>query len=105
MRPEMQLGVFDWAIVGGFSSTSSSGSPARASRAGARASFFLSGRNVPWWLAGTSMVATTFGADTPLRGHGHGRAERIAGTGSGGARSRAACSPSSSSLPSGGAPA
>jgi solute:Na+ symporter, SSS family len=28
--------------------------------------FFLSGRNVPWWLAGTSMVATTFAADTPL---------------------------------------
>src|SRR5881409_1891603 len=30
------------------------------------AEFFLSGRNVPWWLAGTSMVATTFAADTPL---------------------------------------
>ena len=28
--------------------------------------FFLSGRNMPWWLAGTSMVATTFAADTPL---------------------------------------
>ena len=28
--------------------------------------FFLSGRNVPWWLAGISMVATTFAADTPL---------------------------------------
>jgi Na+/proline symporter len=28
--------------------------------------FFLSGRNVSWWLAGTSMVATTFAADTPL---------------------------------------
>ena len=28
--------------------------------------FFLGGRNIPWWLAGTSMVATTFGADTPL---------------------------------------
>ncbi len=28
--------------------------------------YFLSGRNVPWWLAGTSMVATTFAADTPL---------------------------------------
>ena len=28
--------------------------------------FFLSGRNVTWWLAGTSMVATTFAADTPL---------------------------------------
>ena len=25
-----------------------------------------SGRNLPWWLAGTSMVATTFAADTPL---------------------------------------
>lgn len=28
--------------------------------------FFLSGRNMPWWLAGTAMVATTFAADTPL---------------------------------------
>lgn len=28
--------------------------------------FFLSGRNLPWYLAGTSMVATTFAADTPL---------------------------------------
>ena len=28
--------------------------------------FFLSGRQLPWWLAGTSMVATTFAADTPL---------------------------------------
>jgi SSS family solute:Na+ symporter len=36
----------------------------RASRS--TAEFFLSGRNVPWWLAGTSMVATTFAADTPL---------------------------------------
>jgi Na+/proline symporter len=28
--------------------------------------FFLGGRSLPWWLAGTSMVATTFAADTPL---------------------------------------
>ena len=28
--------------------------------------FFVSGRDVSWWLAGTSMVATTFAADTPL---------------------------------------
>lgn len=28
--------------------------------------FFLSGRDMPWWLAGTAMVATTFAADTPL---------------------------------------
>ena len=30
------------------------------------AEFFLSGRNLPWWLAGTAMVATTFAADPPL---------------------------------------
>lgn len=29
------------------------------------AEFFASGRNVPWWLAGLSMVATTFSSDTP----------------------------------------
>jgi len=28
--------------------------------------FFVSGRSLPWWLIGTSMVATTFAADTPL---------------------------------------
>ena len=28
--------------------------------------YFLGGRSLPWWLAGTSMVATTFAADTPL---------------------------------------
>ncbi|MBT3254322.1 MAG: sodium:proline symporter, partial [Candidatus Marinimicrobia bacterium] len=28
--------------------------------------FFLSGRNMPWYIAGTAMVATTFAADTPL---------------------------------------
>lgn len=33
---------------------------------GSTQEFFLSGRNLPWWLAGTSMVATTFAADTPL---------------------------------------
>ncbi|MFO0736646.1 MAG: sodium:solute symporter family protein [Labilithrix sp.] len=67
MRPEMQLGVFDWAIVGGFFLLNVVIGLAYARRAGGSTSeFFLSGRNVPWWLAGTSMVATTFGADTPL---------------------------------------
>ena len=28
--------------------------------------YFLAGRNLPWWLAGTSIVATTFASDTPL---------------------------------------
>lgn len=30
------------------------------------AEYFAAGRSLPWWLAGTSMVATTFAADTPL---------------------------------------
>ena len=35
-------------------------------RAGSSTSeFFASGRSVPWWLAGLSMVATTFSSDTP----------------------------------------
>ena len=33
---------------------------------GGMESFFLGGRNMPWYLAGISMVATTFAADTPL---------------------------------------
>jgi Na+/proline symporter len=33
---------------------------------GSTENFFLSGRKMPWWLAGTTMVATTFAADTPL---------------------------------------
>ena len=39
--------------------------------------FFLSGRTLPWWLAGTSMVATSFAADTPLIVSGWVRQEGI----------------------------
>ena len=38
----------------------------RRRASGNTAEFFISGRDVSWWLAGTSMVATTFAADTPL---------------------------------------
>ncbi len=38
----------------------------RSKASGSTEDFFVSGRNVSWWLAGTSMVATTFAADTPL---------------------------------------
>tara|TARA_Y100000817_G_scaffold72201_1_gene55256 strand:- start:1277 stop:3100 length:1824 start_codon:yes stop_codon:yes gene_type:complete len=34
--------------------------------AGSTSEYFLSGRSLPWWIVGTSMVATTFAADTPL---------------------------------------
>jgi len=41
--------------------------------------YFVSGRNVKWWLAGTSMVATTFAADTPLVVTGLGYSQGISG--------------------------
>ncbi len=41
--------------------------------------FFLSGRKAPWWLAGTSMVATTFAVDTPLAVTGFVAANGVAG--------------------------
>jgi len=51
-----------------------------ARRAGkSMADFLLSGRSLPWWLAGTSMVATTFAADTPLAITGIVRTKGIAG--------------------------
>ncbi|GBC96247.1 Sodium/glucose cotransporter [bacterium HR16] len=43
------------------------------------AEYFAAGRTLPWWLAGTSMVATTFAADTPLAVSGLVRSQGIAG--------------------------
>ena len=58
---------FDWAIVLLYFVASAAIGVSYARRAGRSVEeFFLSGRNLPWWLAGTSMVATTFAADTPL---------------------------------------
>jgi Na+/proline symporter len=38
----------------------------KSKASGSMSNYFLGGRNLPWWIAGTSMVATTFAADTPL---------------------------------------
>lgn len=46
--------------------------------------FFASGRAVPWWLAGLSMVATTFSADTPNLVTNIVRTQGLQGTGNGG---------------------
>ena len=53
--------------------------------------FFISGRNVSWWLAGTSMVATTFAADTRWSSPVSLPATASPATGSGGAWPSAAC--------------
>src|SRR6202521_3463920 len=51
----------------------------RRRSSGSTEEFFVSGRNVSWWLAGTSMVATTFAADTPLAVTGMVYANGVAG--------------------------
>ena len=62
----MQLQLIDWIIV--LATLVICFGPALflGKRAGRNTSeFFASGRAVPWWLAGVSMVATTFSSDTP----------------------------------------
>src|SRR5580692_4277977 len=62
----LQLTFIDWAVVALYFLFNLGIGLYYKSRAGkSMDEFFLSGRNIPWWLAGTSMVATTFAADTP----------------------------------------
>jgi Na+/proline symporter len=61
------LTPLDWSIIIAYFAVSLAIGIVYSRRAGRSVNeFFLSGRNLPWWLAGTSMVATTFAADTPL---------------------------------------
>ena len=63
----MTLTSVDWIVIGAYFTLNLAIGLYYARRArGSTTEFFLSGRDVPWWLAGTSMVATTFAADTPL---------------------------------------
>ncbi len=62
----MQLTTLDWIIViAFFAVTLAIGLWASRDSGKSTSEFFLSGRNMPWWLLGVSMVATTFSADTP----------------------------------------
>jgi solute:Na+ symporter, SSS family len=63
----MLLTFVDWAIIAAYFVVSLAIGLYYSRRASKGVDeYFLSGRNLPWWLAGTSMVATTFAADTPL---------------------------------------
>jgi len=63
----LTLAASDWAaIVGYLLITLFLGLYFRGRSGKSTEDYFVSGRNVSWWLAGTSMVATTFAADTPL---------------------------------------
>src|ERR1700761_6192241 len=63
----MTFTLLDWsAIIGYLAITLLLGLYFRRSAGQSSEDYFVSGRNVSWWLAGTSMVATTFAADTPL---------------------------------------
>lgn len=63
----MQLTPLDWTIIAAyFLFNILIGLWYRKRATASMDEFFAGGRNVNWWLAGTSMVATTFAADTPL---------------------------------------
>jgi len=63
----MNLSAIDWAIVVAYFALSMGIGVLFTKKGGESVEeYFLSGRNVSWWLAGASMVATTFAADTPL---------------------------------------
>ena len=63
----MTLTAIDWAIVVGYFVLSAVIGFWFTKKGGESLDeYFLSGRQVPWWLAGGAMVATTFAADTPL---------------------------------------
>ncbi len=63
----MPLTATDWIVIVGYLLVNLLISMYyRRRSSGNTEEFFVSGRDVSWWLAGTSMVATTFAADTPL---------------------------------------
>ena len=63
----MHLVFSDWLVIALYFVVSAAIGLAYTRKAGqSLADYFVSGRSLPWWLAGTSMVATTFAADTPL---------------------------------------
>ncbi|HXY49488.1 MAG TPA: sodium:solute symporter family protein [Terriglobales bacterium] len=63
----MPLTATDWIVIAGYLLVNLLiGLYYRRKASGNTEEFFISGREVSWWLAGTSMVATTFAADTPL---------------------------------------
>lgn len=62
----MKLATLDWIIIISFLGLFAFIGIYVSKKAGKNTNeFFLSGRNMPWWLLGVSMVATTFAADTP----------------------------------------
>ncbi|MBN1908851.1 MAG: Na+:solute symporter [Pirellulales bacterium] len=62
----MTLNLVDWSIIAVYLTVSLFVGVLVTRRAGkSTAEFFLSGRSMPWWLLGVSMVATTFSSDTP----------------------------------------
>jgi len=63
----MKLAIIDWLIILAYLLISLYIGLKYREKAGKSLSdFFLGGRNLPWYIAGLSMVATTFAADTPL---------------------------------------
>ena len=67
MTESVSLHWIDWSIIVAYIGFSLSVGIYFSKRAASNTEeYFLSGRSLPWWVVGTSMVATTFAADTPL---------------------------------------
>ena len=76
----MHLSALDLAVVVAYLLVALIWGARHARRAGSGPEqFFAAGRSLPWWVAGTSIVATTFAADTPLAIAGLVATEGIAG--------------------------
>jgi Na+/proline symporter len=76
----MKLTLADWLVVSAYFLVNLMiGLYYRKKASASTDDFFVSGREVTWWLAGTSMVATTFAADTPLAVTGFVARQGIAG--------------------------
>ena len=62
----VELSTIDYILIGSFFATTLLIGIWVSKQSGKNSTeFFLSGRSMPWWLLGVSMVATTFSTDTP----------------------------------------
>ncbi len=78
LAAEMQLESVDWGFIIGYCVIAFGIGIYFSKRASRNMDeFFVAGRNLPWWVAGTSIVATTLAADTPLAVSGFIRSDGI----------------------------
>lgn len=72
------MSSLDWSVVGGYLALIVAiGLWQKRKASGSTEDFYVSGRKLPWWIAGTSMIAASFATDTPLAVSGWVRSDGI----------------------------